>query len=275
MRKWIVSIAAASVLISACSVASAQLRRSRRYSQTYEPAYQNQYAQPQYQQYQQGPYQQEQYRQGAYQQGPYQQGPYQQGQPRMANRSYTQGAVDQRQGASLTDQQVANWLLVDDRGEIQLARLAEERASSDEVKDFAKQLIDDHARTVEQLQRFTGMGRPGPQDYAANRGLQPAGGLNIIRLKQQLGQQCVASAQHELEEKEGEEFDKCYIGMQLGMHHEMLTSLKVFSRYASPQLDQVIEESEHIAQEHLDRAKELMKQLEKEGSDSGDSKDRS
>ncbi|HQU43724.1 MAG TPA: DUF4142 domain-containing protein, partial [Pirellulales bacterium] len=113
MRKWIVSIAAASVLISACSVASAQLRRSRRYSQTYEPAYQNQY-----------------------------------GQPRMANRGSPQGTVDQRQGVSLTDQQVANWLLVDDRGEIQLARLAEERASSADVKDFAKQLIDDHARTV-------------------------------------------------------------------------------------------------------------------------------
>lgn len=276
MRTLTVMIAVAVLATSFANVASAQLRR-RTYSQSY-PARQQQ----QFNQYQppQGPA----------------------GQPWTASRYAPERASGPMQGGSYTDQQLADWLLVDNRGEIQLARLAQDRALCDDVKDFAKQLIDDHAQMVENLQRFAGAGRrmqqafpqggqqfgqPGAPQFgqsgdqqAGYRGearemppgqqrMQPAGpsagGLNFVRLKQQLGQQCVSSAQRELEQKEGEEFDKCYIGMQIAKHMQMLDTLKVFSRYASPQLDQVIEEAEQTTQDHLDRAEDLIKQHEGKG----------
>lgn len=159
----------------------------------------------------------------------------------------------QMQGEELTDHQIASWLLVDNRGEIQLARLAQENASSDEVKKLAKHLIDEHSRTVEDLQEFAGRGRGSRQQTQ---------GLNLIRLKQQLGQQCVASAEEELNQKDGAEFDKCFVGMQIAMHMQMLDTLKVFSRYASEELDEIIEEAEQTNEEHLKRAKKLIKQLE-------------
>lgn len=177
-------------------------------------------------------------------------------------RYYARRVSGQTQGDSLTDQQIASWLLVDNRGEIQMARLAQENAGCDEVKEFAQHLIDDHAQTVEDLQEFAGRGRGSRQQTP---------GLNIIRLKQQLGQQCAASAEEELGEKEGDEFDKCFVGMQIAKHMEMLDTLKVFSRYASPELDEIIEDAEQTTQEHLKHAKKLIKQLEEDqASSSGD-----
>ena len=278
MRNWIVGISAAGLLLSAASLASAQLRRNRGYQQPYQQGqvYEEQYG-PQYggtqyggAQYGGAQYGGAQYggaQYGGAQYGPqggWQQQPYG-GQPRMANRPYDQGQLGQG-GISQTDQELAQCLLVDDRVEIQLARMAQERASSDDVKEFAKTLIDDHSKAVEELQRFAGMGRQtqqagGNRQMYGNRG----GQLNLVRLKQQLGQQCLASSQQELEEKEGDEFDKCFIGMQIANHMKMVDTLKVFSRYASPEFDQAIEEIEQTTQEHLDHAKELIKQLEKEG----------
>jgi predicted outer membrane protein len=245
MQKWTVVAAAGVLILSFASVASAQLRR-RAYLQEGYPAEQ------------------------------YQRGKSSQGQPLTARRS--QRAAGPMEGVHLTDEQLANWLLVDNRAEIQLARIAQERASCEEVQDFAKRMIDDHAEMVEKLQRFASTGR---NSHAATQNGQQAAGqggeLNFVRLKQQLGQQCVTSAERELEEKEGEEFDKCFMGMQIGLHMHMLDTLKVFSRYASPQLDEVIEDGEQATQEHLDKAKELMKDHEgKEGKNrSSASSDRS
>lgn len=278
MRKWTIALMVGGMIVSGASVASAQLRRRQSNQQEYQAG--------------QGQYPQQGVNQGN---GPAQQ--YQQGgQPWTANRYATQRVSGQAQGANSTDQQLANWLLVDNRNEIQLGRLAEERASSDDVKEFAKQMVDQHAQVVEELQRFAGVGQQrgsrqensrqddaqddwshsgqstqagnnrGGQQYQqaspGNRGGQPSGGLNLVRLKQQLGQQCVASAQRELEQKDGDEFDKCYVGMQIAMHMQMLDTLKVFSRYASPDLDQLIEQAEQTTQDHLDHAKHLIKQLE-------------
>jgi putative membrane protein len=225
MRKWTIAVVVGAVALSFVGDASAQLRRRTATQEGSQP--------------------------GTYSQT---------GQPLTAGRS--ERASGPMQGANLTDQQLANWLLVDNRGEIQLARVAQEKATCDEVKAFAKRMIDDHAKMVEKLQQFAGTGRStqqGDQRQGAQQSNQ-YGGLNFVRLKQQLGQQCVTSAERELEQKDGEEFDKCYIGMQLAMHMHMLDTLKVFSRYASPQLDQVIEEAEQTTEEHLEKAKELIKE---------------
>lgn len=184
-----------------------------------------------------------------------------------------------------TDQQLAAWLLVDNRGEIALAQLAQEKSSNSEVRKFAQHLIDDHSKTVEKLERFagtrqrtrggdnretgnreTGNRRQGANEqFAAGGQARTAAGLNFTRLKQQLGQQCLASSKRELEQKDDHEFDECFIGMQIAKHMEMIDTLKVFSHYASENLDQVIEEGEQAAEEHLDHAKELIKQLTASG----------
>lgn len=231
MRRWNITVAGVALVVgSIAATASAQSNRGR--------------------------YEEQQAQRGQYRQGG-------QSNNRQASRLRSNRDSDQRysvqrapgqaQGEELTDHQIANWLLVDNRAEIQLARLAQENASSDEVKKLAKHLIEEHAQTVEDLQEFAGQGRGSRQQTQ---------GLNLVRLKQQLGQQCVASAEEELNQKDGAEFDKCFVGMQIAMHMQMLDTLKVFSRYASEELDEIIEEAEQTNEEHLERAKKLIKQLD-------------
>jgi len=89
-----------------------------------------------------------------------------------------------------------------------------------------------------------------------------AGQVDLVRIKQEIGRQCVETMKKELGEKKGAEFDKCYMGMQVGAHLHMADTLKVVKNYASPQLRTVLEDGEKTAAEHLDHAKHLLKDLE-------------
>jgi len=198
---------------------------------------------------------------------------------------------------SLTDWQIAEWLSVDNQGEVALAEIAEQQASDKDVKKFAQQMLDEHTEFLQKLQRLTGVGRGEPRQGQPGQGQQglarpegqvrqgqvpqrqpqqgqfqpgqiqpqqgrPQQGLDLVMLKHQLGEQCRQSASRELQRKDGSEFDKCYMGMQIGMHMQMLDTLKVMSRYASQELDQLIEEGEKTTESHLDHAKKIMASLE-------------
>lgn len=169
---------------------------------------------------------------------------------------------------SLTDWQITECLIVDNQGEIALAEQAEKSAKSDDVKKFAQKMADDHTKLLHRLeQEIGGAGNPplGAQAAVQGRGGQrPQQGLDLVTVKRQIGEQCRRSALNELQDKQGDKFDKCFMGMQIGMHMHMLDSLRVFSRYASPELDRVIEQAENDTQSHLDRAKQIMASLEGE-----------
>jgi predicted outer membrane protein len=210
---------------------------------------------------------------------------------------------------SLTDWQIAEWISVDNQGEVALAEIAEQHASDKDVKQFAQQMLDEHTEFLQKLQRLTGVGRGEPRQGQTQQGqarqdqvpqrqpqqgqFQPGQpgqnqpqqgraqqGLDIVMLKHQLGDECRQSASRELQRKEGVEFDKCYMGMQIGMHMQMLDTLKVMSRHASQELDQLIEEGEKTTESHLEQAKRIMASLEGHGEESArsarrDTKDRS
>jgi len=86
-------------------------------------------------------------------------------------------------------------------------------------------------------------------------------GLNWPQLKQELSKQCISSAKEELDEKDGSDVDKCFIGMQIAAHQHMLDELQVLRRHASRDLRAVLYEGISTTEEHLDKAKELMKEM--------------
>ncbi len=81
-------------------------------------------------------------------------------------------------------------------------------------------------------------------------------------MKRELAAQCLQSKQEELSQKSGAEFDKCFMGAQLGMHMEAIDTMKVFSKHTSGELKSTIEEGIKTAQSHLEHAKGIMKTLE-------------
>jgi predicted outer membrane protein len=84
----------------------------------------------------------------------------------------------------------------------------------------------------------------------------------LISIEREVAQQCVESATKMLNEKQGAEADRCYVGMQIGAHMGMVDKLEVFSRHASPELQAVLQQGLKTTQQHLDHAKKLAKQLE-------------
>lgn len=90
----------------------------------------------------------------------------------------------------------------------------------------------------------------------------------IIQIKEELTKQCIESAQRELSQKQGREFDKCFMGMQVAAHMEMLDTLTVYKNHASSELQQVIEEGLQTTKQHLEHAKQLAKKTD-QGSSRG------
>jgi predicted outer membrane protein len=86
----------------------------------------------------------------------------QQGQPvQQPGRVIQQGQQGQQrtalrpiQGETSLDQQIAGWLILGNSAEVELARFAEQRASNDKVKEFAKQMVDGHTALINQLKQF-------------------------------------------------------------------------------------------------------------------------
>ena len=117
--------------------------------------------------------------------------------------------------------------------------------------------------------------RAGVQVQAGGVGVQVGGnrsfyapGMNpIISLKEEIAQECMANGKKELESKQGVEADKCYIGMQLAKHAEMVSVLTVFQRRAQDsQFKEMLGQGLEKTQQHLEMAKGIMKQLEQQKS---------
>ncbi|MFO0789728.1 MAG: DUF4142 domain-containing protein [Pirellulales bacterium] len=87
---------------------------------------------------------------------------------------------------------------------------------------------------------------------------------HIGQIEQQIAQRCQQMAKDELQQKEGAEFDKCYIGNAVGAHMHAVAALEVIGKSSQGQLAQIAQAAQPTVQQHLDRAKELMKQLEGE-----------
>jgi len=172
-----------------------------------------------------------------------------------------------------TDGYLATWLVVDNNNEIELAKLAQQKATNPEVKAFAQKLIADHGAIVQQLQPFasgTAMTTGSLEGSEPTKGPSQAesasfaheGAFDHIGLIQDLGKQCLQSARAELEKKQGAEFDRCFMGMAIGGHMHANDMLTVFQSRASSSLKPILSEGQKVVTEHLQHAKDIAKRME-------------
>ena len=230
------------------------------------------------------------------------------------------------------DQQIAACLWAANRNEVEIAKLAEQKAKSDSVKDFAAQMIKDHTQNADKLARVAGNlvnagtarsgtgttrevrkpaiddtreekktdgkeegargkardnaapaterreareearedRREGREEAREDRRVErttaaaaPGGrqAFNWVTIHREVADQCLQSAKKELGQKEGNEFDKCYIGMQVAAHMKMVDELKVLKNHASGQLQQDLEQSLETTEHHLSEARKIMEEI--------------
>src|SRR5439155_1642186 len=98
----------------------------------------------------------------------------------------------QRQGqASRRDQEIAACIYGEVSNEIEIAKLAQQKAQSEEVRVFAQQMVRDHTPGAQEMQKLAGnLASESPQQRG---GQGEQGGLDWINVKKQIGQQCLAS----------------------------------------------------------------------------------
>jgi len=84
----------------------------------------------------------------------------------------------------------------------------------------------------------------------------------LMQIDRQINERCLQMAKDELQQKSGAEFDKCYVGNAIGMHSHALAALEVIGKQTQGTLAQVAQQGQPTVQQHLDQAKQMMKQLD-------------
>src|SRR4029078_1978629 len=103
-------------------------------------------------------------------------------------------------------------------------------------------MVKDHTEFMQQLQKFAGnQGSSGTREgaglsvntpgAAVNVGRPGAGDqqLDFMAIKSQIGQRCVELIREDWKDKEGRDFDRCYIRQQLGSHVDMKEAFQLLS----------------------------------------------
>jgi predicted outer membrane protein len=197
---------------------------------------------------------------------------------------------------------LASCLLAKNQAEVELGQFAQQQAQNPEVKQFAQTMVQDHRQLVQKLQPLAGApstqastslettgqidaqrqaadttrlpGSPGAgqpsrdtsinQSLTASRtgGQQNAALNQIAQIEKQVTQRFNEAVREELQQKQGAEFDKCYIGSQVGGHMHMLAALEVIEQQGPDQLRQIAQQTRPTVEQHLQHAKQLGKQLE-------------
>jgi predicted outer membrane protein len=198
------------------------------------------------------------------------------------------------------DHYITDCLINGNQEEIALARIAQQRATDPQVKQFAQEMIRVHSMFLNKLQADSGRAsgptseQPGRDQQVGNQErTNPFGGTQgsrqqsavggpgvdvtapgaqvtvgrgdgsrmghdaarqFLQVEKEVHQQCLQSKTRELSQKEGAQFDRCYMNSQVGAHMKMADELTVYSRKVSSSLQ--------TTQQHLAHAKQIAERLD-------------
>jgi predicted outer membrane protein len=104
---------------------------------------------------------------------------------------------------------------------------------------------------------------------SGQRGLASTHTHGFARILDEAFQQNAEAMDRDLSEKHGSDFDAWYISSQLFDHMAVCDALKVFERYASPEIQPTLKEAQQIVHEHEQLAKDLFTRVVERSGASG------
>jgi predicted outer membrane protein len=87
----------------------------------------------------------------------------------------------------------------------------------------------------------------------------------LTSIDRQIVEQQAEATRQELQQKQGAEFDKAFVGTAINAHVHMNAALEVIGQQSQGQLAQVAQQAQPVVQQHLEHAKQLMEQLKEGG----------
>ena len=197
---------------------------------------------------------------------------------------------------------LAGVVLLGNNEEVALGEFAHQKAQNEKVKQFAQMMIEHHGKYGQQLATYaperaneklhagwsnedhnkstgeikndskaTERAEATKTDQPASDRERYARGFNagdarqggpMLEISREAVEGCLALTTEEMGRHQGAEFDKCYIGQQIGAHIGMLAKLKTFERHTQGDLQKVFRDGATETQKHLDQARAIMKELE-------------
>jgi putative membrane protein len=151
-------------------------------------------------------------------------------------------AVDEEVYRSMTDANIMAHMIVADSLEIEMARLAAERAGDPEVREFARMLVDEHTRHL-----ATSLEMSRDEDI----GSAPADGdRHAVTLRRYLSNLRAMGS--------SPAFDRAFLRFQIRHHDHEVQGLRAMRPAARDNdLRQHIDETLPVIERHLSRAREL------------------
>jgi predicted outer membrane protein len=209
-------------------------------------------------------------------------------------------AVGQNQDAQHLTEYFADQLMLANHGEIELAKIAQERSTNNEVKQFAKMLIDDHMQLDAKLKQVA---PKAAEKFAERRRVATELGARIARnIRDRVNERAIdretptadrvqtrtaareageldaftrlcqinhaAARNHQelskqlLEKYQGQDFDMAFLGMQIGAHGWLLSELQALQGVGTPEFQEIVTSATQSVQHHLEQAKALSKKFE-------------
>lgn len=150
------------------------------------------------------------------------------------------------EGGAMTDAQIKDVIATVNKGEIDLAKVAIQKAQNPDVKAFAQRMENEHSALNTQAQVTTG----------------GAGAVAQNELISTLEADAQATLK-DLQSRSDAEFDLAYIDSQVRMHRTVLGALedRLIPSAQDPELRKVLEGARESVQDHLSQAEEIRDQL--------------
>ena len=137
--------------------------------------------------------------------------------------------------------------LEDGQAEVALGKLASEKATNPEVKEFAQRMVRDHQQAGEELRQAAA---------SANTTVNPPAEADGDH----------KDKQEELAKLSGHEFDVKYIDAMIEEHEEAVNELEKKADSDNPQIKQWVAKTLPAVRQHLEHARQLDKKLEEQRS---------
>ena len=138
--------------------------------------------------------------------------------------------------------------LEDGQAEVQLAKLASERATNPDVKQFAQMMIKDHEAAGEELKRAA---------TAANVQVNPPAEMDNDH----------KDLQEDLSKLSGRDFDRKYMDAMVDEHQEAVNELEKKTDADTPHVREWASKTLPAVRQHLEQAKQIQETLNKAGNE--------
>ena len=147
----------------------------------------------------------------------------------------------------VNDAQIASIVVTANQVDIDAGKLAESRATNDEVKAFARLMVTDHSAVNKSATDLAGKLKVTPQNNPTSESLKSGGDKNLARLRTLTGTA----------------FDKAYVDQEIAYHQQVIDALDktLIPGAANAELKALLVKVRPAFVAHLEHAKRLQSSM--------------